>query len=47
MTDIDSATVVAEKITVRPAVAMVRRTASVRPAPPASSSRYRLRISSV
>ena len=43
---IDSATVIAENSTVRPAVAMVRTSARSRSAPSASSSRYLLMISS-
>ena len=46
-TAIDSATVVAENSTVRPAVTIVRTSAASRSAPPASSSRKRLMISSV
>ena len=44
---IDSATVIAENSTVRPAVAIVRTSAWFRSAPSASSSRNRLTISSV
>ena len=47
ITAIDSATVVAENTTVRPAVTMVRTRASSRLAPSATSSRKRLIISSV
>ena len=47
MVTIDSATVIAENSTVRPAVAMVRIKASFRSAPSASSSRNRLKISNV
>ena len=47
MTATDSATVVAENSTVRPADVMVRTIASSRLAPSANSSRYRLIISSV
>ena len=47
VTAIDKATIVAENTTVRPAVAMATTSASSRSAPPASSSRYRLMISSV
>ena len=47
ITAIDSATVVAENTTVRPAVIIVRTSASSRLAPSASSSRNRLIISSV
>ena len=46
-TTIDSATVVAENTTVRPAVDIIRVRATSRLAPSASSSRYRLIISSV
>ena len=44
---IDSATVIAENSTVRPAVAIVRINASSRCDPAASSSRYLLMISNV
>ena len=44
---IDSATVVAENTTVRPAVTIIRMSASSRLAPSASSSRNRLIMSSV
>ena len=47
MTAIDSATVVAENSTVRPAVDIVRISARSRGEPSASSSRYRLMMSSV
>ena len=47
MAAIDSATVVAENSTVRPAVAMVTTSASSRVAPPAISSRNRLTMSNV
>ena len=46
-TTIDSATVVAENTTVRPADNIIRVRATSRLAPSASSSRYRLIISSV
>jgi hypothetical protein len=44
---IDSATVIAEKNSVRPALVIVWIKASSRPAPSANSSRNRLTISSV
>ena len=45
--DIERATVIAEKSTLRPALAMVRTSAASRSAPLPSSSRNRLMISNV